>query len=375
MARAKVIIGAGYGDEGKGLMTDYFSSQSPDSLIVRFNGGAQAGHTVVSPDNVRHVFSHFGSGTLNGCDTYLSHHFVCNPILFKKEHLELDSKHCAPKVYVHPLSLITTPYDMIINQALEMHRGNDRHGSVGVGFGETIERVEWYFSTAVTDLFYSKHADILFMLERIRREYLPYRLTKKQFEPFKDMDFDLINRSWLESLNFFFSTIKIQQYKELKNKELIFEGAQGLMLDMEYGYFPHVTRSYCGLRNVRQIINWIDKSIELDAYYVSRLYRTRHGAGPLLHECSLNDLDFNAFDSTNKKHQYQGPLRFGRLDHRELNSFIERDFTKYSKEKDTCNVVFTCLDQAKYPEYLDYAQGTAQYVSYGPTRNDIECCR
>ena len=83
----KVVIGANFGDEGKGLMTDYFCkrlSESGSVLNIRFNGGAQAGHTVVVPtlgQQKRHVFSHFGAGSfVNGTDTYLSGNFILNPM-------------------------------------------------------------------------------------------------------------------------------------------------------------------------------------------------------------------------------------------------------------------------------------------------------
>ena len=69
------IIGANYGDEGKGLLTDYYAAKSKHSVVVRFNGGPQAGHTVVTPEGKRHVFSHYGSGTLAGAQTFLSKHF------------------------------------------------------------------------------------------------------------------------------------------------------------------------------------------------------------------------------------------------------------------------------------------------------------
>jgi len=57
--KAKAIIGSNFGDEGKGLLTDYFASKQSDSLVVRFNGGAQASHTVVTPNGRRHAFSAF----------------------------------------------------------------------------------------------------------------------------------------------------------------------------------------------------------------------------------------------------------------------------------------------------------------------------
>ena len=69
MPSVKVVIGANFGDEGKGLMTDYFCAEAikkNESCIVALcNGGAQRGHTVVTPDGTRHVFHHFGSGTID----------------------------------------------------------------------------------------------------------------------------------------------------------------------------------------------------------------------------------------------------------------------------------------------------------------------
>ena len=79
MKDIKIVIGANFGDEGKGLMTDYFS-QKPNSIVVCSNGGAQRGHTVTTSDGIRHVFHHFGSGTFNHASTYLSEDFIVNPI-------------------------------------------------------------------------------------------------------------------------------------------------------------------------------------------------------------------------------------------------------------------------------------------------------
>ena len=144
----RVVIGANFGDEGKGLMTDYFVSQALDEgrkpLVIRFNGGAQAAHTVVTPEGLEHVFSHFGSGTLQGVPTYLSQFFISNPTMFVKEHRVLCKKLKGkiPLIYVHPDSLVTTPVDVWINQAVERARGDARHGSCGLGISETVVRNE-----------------------------------------------------------------------------------------------------------------------------------------------------------------------------------------------------------------------------------------
>ena len=82
--RARAVIGSNFGDEGKGLVVDYLCKTGGE-VVVRFNGGAQAGHTVVTPEGLRHVFRHFGSGTLYGVPTFLSQFFIVNPIIFFHE--------------------------------------------------------------------------------------------------------------------------------------------------------------------------------------------------------------------------------------------------------------------------------------------------
>ena len=90
---AKSVIGANYGDEGKGLVTDALADEAMNTygncLVICNNGGAQRSHTVVLEDGTRHAFSHFGSGTFRRADTYLSEYFILNPIIFRKEFEEL----------------------------------------------------------------------------------------------------------------------------------------------------------------------------------------------------------------------------------------------------------------------------------------------
>ena len=87
---------------------------------------------------MRHVFKHFGSGTLKGVPTYLSKHFILNPILFREEWEGLvKKKGVTPKVIVHPEAIITTPYDMIINQIVETYRGKNRHGRFRSGWPDS----------------------------------------------------------------------------------------------------------------------------------------------------------------------------------------------------------------------------------------------
>jgi adenylosuccinate synthase len=92
----KIIIGLGFGDEGKGITTDYLCSQYPDgSIVVRFSGGQQAGHTVIH-NGIKHVHSNFGSGTLRNIPSYFSEHCTVYPNTIKKERSVLLSKGIDP---------------------------------------------------------------------------------------------------------------------------------------------------------------------------------------------------------------------------------------------------------------------------------------
>ena len=112
--RAQAVIGAAWGDEGKGLLTDALAR--PDTLVVRFNGGAQAGHTVTAPDGRRHVFHGVGSGTFRGAATFLSRFHVHNPLLHGEEVAQLRRLGLHPRVLADPQGMVTTPWDMMLNQ-------------------------------------------------------------------------------------------------------------------------------------------------------------------------------------------------------------------------------------------------------------------
>ena len=73
--------------------------RQPNSIVVCSNGGSQRGHTVVTPDGIRHVFHHFGSGTFNGAATYLPKEFIVNPLIFAQEYKELINKRIIPNIY------------------------------------------------------------------------------------------------------------------------------------------------------------------------------------------------------------------------------------------------------------------------------------
>ena len=315
---AQVVIGAQFGDEGKGKISDYYAAAfGTEGIVARFNGGAQAGHTVVTPDGLRHVFSHIGSGAFAGAATFLSRFFVSNPILFLREIEVLATKGIRPLVYVDPQSPVTTPYDMMINQISERERGTGRHGSCGIGFGETIERnLTPAYALTVGDL--DDVGTLTAKLDAIRRVYAPARLARLGFgEAFARNTglflSDAILEHFVEDTRCFLRATTVTDIQTATHgRRLLFEGAQGLLLDQDRGFFPHVTRSNTGLHNVLALAD--DLGLErLEVTYVTRAYLTRHGAGPLPHELPEKPYP-GVTDATNVPNAYQGVLRFAWLD-------------------------------------------------------------
>jgi adenylosuccinate synthase len=395
---ARVIIGSGFGDEGKGLLTDWSAAPAGgDCITTRFNGGAQAGHTVVLPDGRRHVHSHFGSGTLAGGATFLSKHFVSNPLLFGRERRALAKlKIPPPVVYADERGFVSTPFDMLLNQFAERTRGQHKHGSCGIGFGETIERcLDERFATTIGDL-----ADIRKLaakLDDIRRSWVPVRLEKLGIEVITAEQHELLESAalrsdFIDAANSFYADVKLARPDILTTgKRIILEGAQGLLLDQDGGWFPHVTRSNTGLRNAVQLAGEAGIG-ELEVIYATRSYATRHGAGPFPNE--LPDRPYRKItDPTNIPNAFQDALRFGHLDLDLLKKTIDADFQKYSGNSGIRfrrALAVTCLDQidekaffvsdgrliqsdpGEFATALMEATGFDKgYLSYGPTRETI----
>ena len=328
----KVVVGANFGDEGKGLMTDYFChelSKSGDVLNVKHNGGAQAGHTVVTPDGKRHVFHHFGAGSFNPhVATYLSKDFILNPILFCKE-LDALKKQFGmyPKVYIDKACRITIPYDMLINQIAERARGDSRHGSCGVGINETVQRYRTMVFGYPQDKILSAEKilnnPLDLILFDIRKRYVPHRLeelgvTNLTLKEFELISSDVIIYKWIDQLEEMLNSCMLVDSGVLNSYDgLVFEGAQGLLLDNDYKAFaPHLTTSKTGSYNPKNLL--LDAGLEnenIEVCYVSRSYFTRHGAGPFLSECDKGVLLGDEIsDKTNHNNEFQGEFRYGYFD-------------------------------------------------------------
>lgn len=400
MTTAQVVMGGAYGDEGKGLVTDaltaaaYRDGRTP--LVVRFNGGAQAGHTVQRPDGTRHVFHHLGSGALAGAATHLAQRFVVHPMLFLREHAALQALGANTAVTVDPRARVTLPFDVMINQAIERQRGQARHGSCGVGFGETCQRNESadpVHGLTVGDLAGMSHADLEHRWQAIGHTYVPQRLEALGLDPNALADWTgnpgLLNR-FIDDCTDFLDRVPLALPSDLQADAWVLEGAQGLALDEELGAFPYVTRSKTGLPWALEFLNQaVPVEVPVTAWYLTRAYTTRHGAGPLPHEAQWQPPAFE--DRTNQPNPFQGTLRLAPLDLEGLTDRVAQDLDRSQSlllgRALEIGISVSCLDQmgpttpvAREGDYPTSAVGArvAQRIgaqrmleSWGPTRETV----
>lgn len=317
MIENHAVIGLGFGDEGKGVVTNYLCHNSAKPVAVqRFSGGHQAGHTVVW-NGLRHVFSNFGSGTLVHKPTIWGPYCTIDPVGIMREHKVLQAKGFHPFLSIHPNCPVTTPYDKIGNQ-----RNVDtlRHGSCGVGYGATIARQEAHYSLVAADL---RYPSVLRTKLGLIRDY--YNLNR-------DEEYESIFFKGVEEILTHFN---IGTHPHVADEKIVYEGSQGLLLDKDIGFFPHVTRGNTGTANLRKL------GVNPELWLVTRCYQTRHGNGPMTNTELPHTIQRDP-NETNMTDQYQGKFRISVLDADLLRYAIERDpgIKKF-------NLCITCIEHVK----------------------------
>jgi adenylosuccinate synthase len=334
---AKIIVDLGFGDSGKGITTDYLYKKEPfETIVVRYSGGQQAGHNV-KIGKVSHIHSNFGSGALRGAPSYFSEHCAFYPVTMVRELSELMPKvHTQPQVYYHPLANLTTPPDVAYNRWREKKLN---HGSCGIGVGATMKRnIETPYKVYAIDLI---NKDVLMKKCQSILHYYVDLIGKDNSEI--ESFYDLVNQEfpYFNEAIKVFNEDMIQDYGYLKYyNNIIFEGAQGIMLDVNHGIFPNVTYGNTTSKNAIEICKRLDiKDIQI--FYVTRCYQTRHGAGWMSNESEVKLT--NTQDEINVFNEWQKDFRIGEIDYDLLNyaHSIDALYSKGIKK----NLVVTCLDQ------------------------------
>lgn len=324
---AVIVVDLSFGDAGKGSMVDYLTRKLEAHTIIRFNGGSQAAHNVVTKDGKHHTFSQFGSGTfVPGVRTYLSRFTLVNPIALMEEGeklIKIGIKDAILRMDVDKRALVTTPFHWAANRLKEMARGDARHGSCGKGIGETM--ADWLqFGDEM--LFVGDLRDKKICLEKllfhqkIKKEQLKTVIDKlpKTRAVIKELDIILSEDVADLAMKFyktFTNSVNIVNENYLQNilqkpGNIIFEGAQGALIDEWYGFHPYTTWSTTTAKNALNLLKgYTGKITKLG---LLRAYATRHGAGPFMTE--IEQLGNMIPDIHNDNNKWQEKFRVGWLD-------------------------------------------------------------
>lgn len=245
-----VLLGLQFGDEGKGKIIDYLSNNY--DVIARFNGGNNAGHTIFY-NNKKYALHIIPSGIFYGKMCIIGNGAIIDPVSLKKEIelLENDGIDVKSNLYISKFAHIITPYHIAedIEKEKTLKIGTTKKG-IGPCYTDKISRK----GTRVCD---------------INTEFI---------ENYADIDFQ-------ESLKFLL-TLKIANiisYLNDKNIEILAEGAQGTLLDIEFGTYPYVTSSSTTIGSVMTGLGVSNKNIN-KVYGVFKAYMTRVGNGPFVTE-------------------------------------------------------------------------------------------
>jgi len=341
--RTIAVIGKNFGDEGKGYTCSRLASSLKKSLIIKHNGGGQAGHTVEDPEGKwRFIHHQIGAGAEYHVPTLFSDSFM--PDLFQlgkevKDFTELFG--FQPILYSEKNARITTIDDVLLNMGAEVARGKNRHGSCGMGIEECVQRNAAGYGITVKELATMTKQDLLHRLKQIRKEYMGRRAEILGIQAPNPYYVMLNNETVLENFveevkeNVKLLTLVDADRKWLeKFQHLIFETGQGLLLDQDYeAYAPHLTSSKTGIHNPAIFLEKRGLSLD-EAIYVTRPYVTRHGNGPLPCEVNRSELPGVGEDLTNQPNEWQGTLRYAK--HESLEAF----FAPVLRDRDSVN----CLE-------------------------------
>lgn len=372
MKEVKVVIGANYGDEGKGLMTRHFVQEAEsiydaNPIVIFHNGTAQRGHTVDYNENFRHVFHHFGSGTGDKVPTFFAETFLIHPMEYVREYTELFNLGIRPQTYCDPRAKVITPFDMLVDHMTEAHiaklNGAREFGSCGFGSWAATDRFPRCAYT-ITD--FNNKEMYSTLMERIWCESLATLLERgvdfeslpeytKYFVNNSEAKKNLIAHFW-NDLQFFIHTTTIANFDTIWSKfnYTIFENGQGLGLDMNVDNDWHTT-SNTGLANPIALLKG-KTDYNGEACYVTRSYLTRHGDGPLEEAVKKSEINADMHDKTNVPNDFQGTLRYGFLEDADQAARIAKDWAfaknnplfKKSMAITHCNEFNDVRDNSKY---------------------------
>ena len=276
---AFIVLGAQWGDEGKGKMTDYLAEDA--DVVVRFQGGNNAGHTVEVGDK-QYKLHLIPSGILHDEKlNVIGNGVVVDPQAFFKEIdylLEEGIKVTPEKLIVSDRAHVIMPYHKILDRLKEKARGKNDIGTTGKGIGPCYTDKFERCGIRICDLIYYK----------VFKEKLEENISMKNKYITNVLGGEALNfeevyeeySKYAERIRPFVRDTSVKVYDEIKkDKTVLFEGAQGMLLDIDYVTYPYVTSSITTAGGVANGVG-IGPNMITNAVGITKAYTTRVGKGP-----------------------------------------------------------------------------------------------
>lgn len=271
-----VLLGLQWGDEGKGKIVDALTPKY--DVIARFQGGPNAGHTLEF-NNVKHVLHSIPSGIFNGNKINLiGNGVVLDPAIFKKEidGLEKHDIDLRKNLLISSKAHLILPTHKLLDAAYEKAKGKSKIGSTLKGIGPTytdkISRNGLRVGDIISPKFAERYMNILSRHKEILKQH--------EFE----YDLDAIEKEWftgvelMKEFNIVESDYEINKYLS-EGKSVMAEGAQGTLLDIDFGSYPFVTSSNTISAGACTGMGVAPNKIK-DIFGIFKAYCTRVGSGP-----------------------------------------------------------------------------------------------
>ncbi|MBC8046716.1 MAG: adenylosuccinate synthase [Fimbriimonadaceae bacterium] len=272
-----VLLGLQWGDEGKGKVVDYLAEQY--DVVARFQGGPNAGHTLILKNGVKFVLHTIPSGIfLNNCMNVVGGGVVIDPVTFKMEvdKLENAGVDVKKRLLISRKAHLILPTHKMLDAASEASKGLDKIGSTLKGIGPAYMDKTGRNGLRIGDI----------ETPNFKEKY--DRLKEKHFlflKNYENVSLEIQNeKEWLDAIEFmkqipFIDSEYYLNDQIIKNKKILAEGAQGSMLDVDHGTYPFVTSSNTITAGVCTGLGIAPQRIK-EVIGISKAYCTRVGGGP-----------------------------------------------------------------------------------------------